>query len=249
MSSRKISMDITEENFENLETLKKEYRKSYGNIVNSMLRILRKESDIKEELIFFAQNRLRALHKELRTSENFETRKIFDKMQEYVELLAFLENDDSLTLGAILSDLSGSESQLKRIKIMNGILTYPEDFMLLNENEAEISPFVIIIEVANARFSVPHFVYFSPISTRELTPDNLSYINQLCVEKWSYFQEIVDTAKKPIFDENYNCLNEAEMQIAPRIGYFDVKPKKASDFSKLCASPMGVQIVQKNKKK
>ena len=43
--SKKISMDITDESFIELENLKKERHKSYGSIVNSMLRILRKESD------------------------------------------------------------------------------------------------------------------------------------------------------------------------------------------------------------
>lgn len=60
--SKKISMDITDESFIELENLKKERHKSYGNIVSSMLRIMRKESDIKEDLISFAENRLRALY-------------------------------------------------------------------------------------------------------------------------------------------------------------------------------------------
>ena len=132
--SKKISMDITDESFFELENWKKERHKSYGNIMDSMLRILRKDSDIKEELIFFTQNRLRTLYKELRLSNEFGKQKIYDKMQQYVDFWAFWECDDTLTLGAILSEIS--EKELKRIKLIDGTLTYPADFVLLNENEA-----------------------------------------------------------------------------------------------------------------
>lgn len=241
--SKKISMDINDESFFELENWKKERRKSYGNIVDSMLRILRKDSDIKEELIFFTQNRLRTLYKELRLSNEFGKQKIYDKMQQYVDFWAFWECDDTITLGAILSEIS--EKELKRIKLIDGTLTYPVDFVLLNENEAEESHFVIVVEVGNTSFSVPHFVYFSGKSTRDCTSDDFSHICQLCTQKWPKFQSIIDTAKKPIWSKDYTqCLNESEVRIAPQIGYFDIKAKNDLNYSKLYKPPMGVQIVR-----
>lgn len=117
--SKKISMDITDESFIELENWKKERHKSYGNIVSSMLHIMRKESDIKEELISFTENRLRALYKELSLSKDFGRQHIYEKMQQYVDLLAFSKNDDTLTLSAILSEIS--EKELKRTRLMKSV--------------------------------------------------------------------------------------------------------------------------------
>lgn len=241
--SKKISMDITDESFIELENLKKERHKSYGNIVSSMLRIMRKESDIKEDLISFAENRLRALYKELRLAKDFGRQHIYEKMQQYVDLLAFLENDDTLTLGVILSEIS--EKELKRIRLIDGTLMCPEDFVLLNENEAEESRFAIVIEVENSNFLVPHFVFFSEKSTRNCTVDDFSYICQLCAQKWPKFQEIIDTAKKTIGNEDYTqCLNEPEVHMVPRIEYFDIKERNDLNYSNPYAFPIGSQIVR-----
>lgn len=234
--SKKISMDITDESFIELENLKKERHKSYGNIVSSMLRIMRKESDIKEDLISFAENRLRALYKELRLAKDFGRQHIYEKMQQYVDLLAFLENDDTLTLGVILSEIS--EKELKRIRLIDGTLMCPEDFVLLNENEAEESRFAIVIEVENSNFLVPHFVFFSEKSTRNCTVDDFSYICQLCAQKWPKFQEIID-------NEDYTqCLNESEAHMVPRIEYFDIKERNDLNYSNPYAFPIGSQIVR-----
>lgn len=241
--SKKICMDITDESFIELETLKKERHKSYGNIVSSILHIMPKESDIKEELISFTENRLRALYKELSLSKDFGRQHIYEKMQQYVDLLAFLKNDDTLTLSAILSEIS--EKELKRTRLIDGTLICPEDFILLNENEAEESHFVIVIEVENTKFLAPHFVFFSEKSTRNCTADDFSYICQLCAQKWPQFQKIIDTAKRPIGNKDYTeCLNEFEVRMAPRIEYFDIKEKNDLNYSNPYTSPIGCQIVR-----
>ena len=63
--SRKISVDLSDENFEALDKFRESRNMPYSIIINRLLRILCKSPDIKDELITICKSRIRALYAEI----------------------------------------------------------------------------------------------------------------------------------------------------------------------------------------
>lgn len=239
--TRKISVDLTDENFEALDKFKESRNMPYSIIINRLLRILCKSPDIKEELITICKSRIRTLYAEMDQVGTFECQKFYNKSAQYMEILSFLTQNPQITVSSILD-----EAQMKKIRLVDGYLIYPENFILLNESAAQNYRNVCIVEVRNAQFPVPHFIYFSGNTPAHYTDADTTYINQLCVQKWPRFQEIADTAKRPIYDPDnpMRCLNDAEMRTAPQIGYFGIIATNDPNYSDLYAAPYNIKIIR-----
>ena len=154
--ARKISVDLTDENFEALDKFKESRNMPYSIIINRLLRILCKSPDIKDELITICKSRIRALYAEMDQVGTFECQKLYNKSAQYMEILSFLTQNPQITVSSILD-----EAQTKKIRLVDGYLIYPENFILLNESAAQTYRNVCIVGVRNAQFPVPHFIYFS----------------------------------------------------------------------------------------
>ena len=76
--TRKISVDLTDENFEALDKFKESRNMPYSIIINRLLRILCKSPDIKEELITICKSRIRTLYAEMDQVGTFECQKFCD---------------------------------------------------------------------------------------------------------------------------------------------------------------------------
>ena len=174
--ARKISVDLTDENFEALDKFKESRNMPYSIIINRLLRILCKSPDIKDELITICKSRIRALYAEMDQVGTFECQKLYNKSAQYMEILSFLTQNPQITVSSILD-----EAQMKKIRLVDGYLMYPENFILLNESAAQTYRNVCIVEVRNAQFPVPHFIYFSGNNPSHYTDADTTYINQLCV--------------------------------------------------------------------
>ena len=213
----------------------------YSTVINLLLRVLCRSSDVKEELITICKSRIRALYSQMDQAGDFEYQELFNKSSWYLDILSFVTNDPQLTVTSVLS-----EKQMKKIRLADGILIYPEDCILLNDGFAKLYRYVSIVEVRNAKFPVPHFIYFSDKEVNRYTDADTTYIEQLCAEKWPRFQEIIHTAKQPIYDpaNPLVCLNDLEMRSAPQIGHFGIRANNDPSFSSLYAAPMGIIIIR-----
>ena len=239
--SKKISVDLTDENFETLDHWKEDHKMPYSTVMNLLLRILCRSSDVKEELITICKSRIRSLYSQMDQAGDFEYQELFNKASWYLDILSFITNDPQLSVTSILS-----ETQMKKIRLADGTLIYPENCILLNGDSARLYRHVSIVEVRNASFSVPHFIYFSDKEANRYTDTDTAYIEQLCAEKWPRFQEIINTAKHPIYDpaNPLVCLNDLEMHSSPQIGHFGIRANNDPSFSNLYAAPMGIIIVR-----
>ena len=239
--SKKISIDLSDENIETLERWKTERQMPYGTTINLLLRILCRSSDIKDELITICKSRIRALYSEMDLAGDLEYQKLFNKSLQYLDILSFVTGDTQISVTSVLA-----EKQMKKIRLADGVLVYPEDFILLNESSAQQYRYVSVVEVRNAPFSVPHFIFFSGKDAKDYTDTDTHYIEQLCAQKWPRFQEIIGSAKRPIYDPDkpFVCLNSAEMRVAPQIGHFSIRATFDPSYSSLYAAPMGIKIVR-----
>ena len=239
--SKKISVDLSDENFEALDNFKEAHQMPYSTTINLLLRILCKSADIKDELITICKTRIRAIYADMEQAGEFEYQKLFNKSCQYLNILSFLTQDSHISVTKVLD-----EKQMKKIRLADGYLTYPDDFILLNESAAQSYRYVCIVEVRNSKFAVPDFIYFSGNDTKHYTDNDISYIKQLCCQKWPRFQEIVETERHPIYDpENpLRCLNDEEMRISPQIGYFGIMATNDPNYSSLYAAPFNIKIIR-----
>lgn len=240
--SKKISVDLTDENFEAIDNFKVTRQMPYSTFINLLIRIACKSTDMKEELITICKTRIRAIYADMDKVGNYEFQKLYNKSLQYLDLLSVLTDDKQLSVTNILN-----EKQMKKIRLADGYLIYPsEDFILLNESASQTYCNVCIIEVRNAKFEVPHFIYFSEGTTSTYKTADITYIKQLCVQKWPRFQEIVDTEKRPVYDPDdpFRCLNDDEMRDSPQIGYFGIRATNDPGYSSLYEPPYGIKIVR-----
>ena len=115
--ARKISVDLTDENFEALDKFKESRNMPYSIIINRLLRILCKSPDIKDELITICKSRIRALYAEMDQVGTFECQKLYNKSAQYMEILSFLTQNPQITVSSILD-----EAQMKKIRLVDGYL-------------------------------------------------------------------------------------------------------------------------------
>lgn len=240
--SKKISVDLTDENFEAIDNFKATRQMPYSTFINLLIRIFCKSPDIKEELITICKTRIRAIYSDMDKVGNYEFQKLYNKSLQYLDILSVLTDDKQLSVTSILN-----EKQMKKIRLADGCLIYPsDDFILLNESASQVYRNVCVVEVRNAKFEIPHFIYFSKDTVSTYKEADIAYIKQLCVQKWPRFQEIIDTEKHPVYDPDnpFRCLNDDELRDSPMIGYFGIKATNDPDYSNLYEPPYGIKIVR-----
>ena len=113
--ARKISVDLTDENFEALDKFKESRNMPYSIIINRLLRILCKSPDIKDELITICKSRIRALYAEMDQVGTFECQKLYNKSAQYMEILSFLTQNPQITVSSILDEAQMKDTTRRRI--------------------------------------------------------------------------------------------------------------------------------------
>ncbi len=126
------------------------------------------------------------------------------------------------------------ERKMVQVKVKEGTLEIPEDFILLNPEVAEESVDVLVRECRNhEKYGIPHFIYFVKEGQEKWAVDTIKDIDRLCCEKWPDFQEVVldkqvigtDVDKETgeiVYEETGDIVTE-EWKNAPNIGDFPVK--------------------------
>ena len=54
-----------------------------------------------------------------------------------------------------------SKPKMQKTEMLNGILICPNDYIILNKEDAQYCEYASVVEVRNAKFGVPHFLYFN----------------------------------------------------------------------------------------
>lgn len=116
--------------------------------------------------------------------------------------------------------------EYRKIKLQNGYLVVPENFVVLEKSVTEKADYAGVVEEKNG--NVPHYVFLSEIPVSEYTAEDEERIYALCGE---VNPEVISLREQEIdlqYDANGNILNATEWQLAPRFGAF-VIPEVASE--------------------
>lgn len=241
---KKLSFDLSDENAETLEAIKIEQRTPFGQTINSLIELFcRIPSDVNTELLAFCKGRIEELSEEMDRAGAYEFQTLQNKSQTYQKLATFLNHGDTISTGNM-----ESKPKMQRIEMLNGILICPSDYIILNKEDAEHCEYASVVEVRNAKFGVPHFIYFHSKEADAYTDNDCKTIEDLCVKEWPRFQKIIDSLVEPIPDPaseyKWHFLNAKEVSEAPKIGHFGIYIQGDSRYPGNFEPPMGTKIIR-----
>ncbi len=241
---KKLSIDLTDENADTLEAIKREQRIPFGQTINSLIELFcRIPSDVNAELLSFCKEKIKELYEEMDRAGEYEYQALMNKSQIYQNLTMFLNRGRRISIDSI-----ESKPKMQKIEMLNGVLICPNDYIILNKEAAEYCKYASVVEVRNAKFGVPHFLYFHSKEANAYTDSDCKIIEDLCVKEWPRFQEIINSLVEPIPDptaeHKWQYLNAKEVNEAPQIGHFGIYIQGDSRYPRNYAPPMGTRIIR-----
>jgi len=245
---RKLSIDLTPENRQTLEEIKKTYGIPYGDTINTILTaVLAQSPESSASLLGFLKSEMRTISAKLNVTGAYGNEQLKQQYNEY-GILARCFNDWKYLTPRDLC----SKEKLQKIRIKNGLLICPEDWIILNPEEAREKEYAGVVECNNSSFyHIPHFVWFreSP-SVTDITLEEKESVKKMCVQKWPHFKDIIQKQVTLVSDSEYpgNYKNLDEWMRSPEIGLFTILADDNPLYDAEKKPPFGAKII-KNKKK
>ncbi len=253
MTTHKLSVDLTKESKEILEKLKNERKFMYGNTINALITTFGDMPEkVKKELLSFVKIKIKSLIKEFDHVSTFQTNDLDKQIQVYIELANFFSDGQKISLQTLKD-----EPTLKKYQIKNGFLICPENWIVLNIEQADTMMYAGVVECRNSKIygkqhfnrEIPSFVFFTD-KKYSTEYDNYfkEYINKLCIKKFKDFEKVIQSQVNPIDDpDSPGCyLNFDEWIKAPSINYFSIYENDDTSFGINYEPPSNARIVRTN---
>lgn len=251
--ANKLTIDLSDCNKRILEKIKTERRVPYGNTINNLINTFCEiPESVKKELLVFTKSRIKALYKEMDVADDFLFRDLATQSQAYIGIATFLNDGKRISIESI-----EAESTLTKYPVKNGVLICPDDWIILNPEQADVMMYAGVVECRNSdKFGkenfgerIPHFVFFSNKKYgKEYDNYFTEHINDLCVRAWPNFQSVIENQVEPIDDPErpgYQ-INAEEWMKAPTIGYFSIYEHGDITYGPNYEPPAGARIIRTN---
>ncbi len=244
MPANKLTLDLTPENKDTLDRLKKEQRLPYGTTINTLISTFATlPKDVNDEMLEFAKLRLKLTYRMMDGAGTYNLRDLYKKAQAYSDVAAFLNGGETIPTHEI-----EKMCVLRKLPFAGGILLCPDDWIIVNPERAKDSEYVCVIECRNAtKHGIPHLVFFSTQPfVREYSESYTSYVYDACIKAWPKFKEILGMQVPAIPDPNRpgQLLNEDEWCGAPLIGLYDVYVQGDPAYPADYKPPYGTRILK-----
>lgn len=222
MASTLFTCSLDPENRHILEAKKKKDGWKLGETVNTLIATFGLlPDDIRNELLSHVKQQLRTLIEQMDQAGTCELAALSANAQKYLQIAAYLNNGQSLSLESIKNELL-----FKKITIQNGILICPKNYVAVNPEEALTNEYACVLECRNAAlYGVPEYLIHCD---RKYGCDfDDSYREMLIQKVIDYdpdFQKIIDIQVDPIMDPEQpgRILNATAYQHAPTIGFYNI---------------------------
>ena len=158
MAASKLTIDLNDKNKETLEQLKADLRWPYGNTINTLISTFcQLPDDIKKELLEIIKPKIRELYKEMDIAGDFEFAELSKKCQAYTDIVTFLNDGNHISLESL-----ESEPTMKKYPIKDGYLICPDNWIILNPEQAKDMKYAGVVECRNsAKYNIPHYVFLT----------------------------------------------------------------------------------------
>lgn len=237
----KLSFDLSEENRAFLESEKAKKSIKFGPYLNTLIELFgRIPPDVKKELLEFVKKRISELYASMDTASEYEVKALANRSDYYRKLARYFNDDKEIFVTA------HQEQKMQKLLIKDGVLICPNDFIILNPEEASYYDSAYVVAVNNAQ-GVPHMIYLlEEGQDPNFNPELRQIINRKCISVFPRFKEILQNEVKAIYDpdEPAICLNAKEVKAAPQVGYFELYVKGSMEYTKDYEPPLGAMIIR-----
>jgi hypothetical protein len=242
--SCKFSLDVSGDNKKTLDNLTANYMLKYGPMINKIIgTFCRMPDSIKKVIAKACLTEYKKLTVALeKTPDGFHRQPLEQERESYLDILKLI-NDGIY----VVPDEDSADNTMKKVKLADGYLIVPNDWIVVNPERAETCRYAAVLECRNsAKYDIPHFIYLNNYKRgNQYTNDMKEQFYSLCRKIWPRFSEIEELNKKnqPVPDpdnEGYYLNLEAYMN-APIIGLFSIDEQGDNLTGKY---PYGAMIVR-----
>lgn len=242
--SCKFTLDVSGDNKETLDELTSNYMLKYGPMINRIIgTFCRMPKNIKKVIENACLTEYRRITEQLATTtEEYHRRPLEQERDSYLDILKLIN------YGIYeIEEEKKEENKLRKIKLYDGYLIIPSDWIVVNEEKAKNCRYACVLECRNsAKFGVPHFIYLNNTEHACNYTDTMeSEFYSLCRKAWPRFDEIRKLSDKnqlvPDPENKGKYLNTDEHLSAPIIGLFSIEEQGSRHYGE---PPYGAVIVR-----
>lgn len=242
LTSHKFSFTVEGEIKNALDDITRNAKTKYGPMINHILRnILLISPEMKNDLIQFFYFQIERIDKEIIYSDQFGKIKLKKDKINYINLINILNN-------GIDSYKEKQNNHMKEIKIKEGILIIPDDWIVVNPFEAKNHKYAAVLECRNSsQYDIPHFVIHCDFRyEKDYTDDFIEQFIDLCRKHWPDF-------KKKVLDQQIELRlkpdgkgyeNTEEYLNSPIMGFFRILESDDDEISLIGEAPYGSKIIR-----
>lgn len=237
LHSCKFSLNISGENKKTLDMLTTNYELKYGPMINYIIEGFFRMPECPRKII---ENALLTAYTNLtnelsQTKEEFHRTPLERDRASCYEILRLL-NGGILDLPPEIK----APCAMQKVKLADGYLLVPEDWIVLNPEHAESCHHAAVLECKNsAKYGIPHFIYLNNYQYENQYPDEMvSDFYARCRKTWPRFSEIEE------LNQRASDSSAEDYLTAPIIGLFNIAvqgDKSSEDY------PYGAMIVKNPK--
>ena len=241
----KFTLNVVGDNKEILDKLTERYMVKYGPMINKIIgTFCRMPKSIRLVIEKACLAECKRLMTEIEhTEEKSYHRELLEHERDsYVEILKLINGGDYE-----IQEEKDEESNMIKIKLADGYLLIPSDWIVVNPERAEVCRYAAVLECRNSlKYGVPHFIYFNNFKHAcDYTEHMEAEFFSLCRRAWPRFSEIQELSEKnklvPDPNNNGKFLNVEAHLATPIIGLFHIDEQG----ERACGEPpYGAMIVR-----
>ena len=236
----KFSLTIEDEIKNKLDHISENSSYRLGPLINHILRTFcLMKPKMKDTFIQFCINQTKQIDEQMKSAGLYEKSELEIEKAHYQDIASIINDGNIVPINSL---------NMKEIKIKDGILIIPNDWIIVNPNDAYKHRYAAVLECRNSiKYDIPHFILFCDYKYGKDYPDDLydDFI-KLCREKWPDFKEKVEDKQiSPIKNANGTGYINAEKYLsAPTIGIFHIWENGDDYFKTNKEAPYGAIIVR-----
>lgn len=244
-NSCKFTLNVIGENKEVLDELTENYMLKYGPMINKIISTFcRMPKGIKKVIEKTCIKEYERLSEEIAHTEanSYHREPLIQERDSYMEILRLMN-------GGVyeIEEEKDEEPTMRKIKLADGYLIIPSDWIIVNPERAENCRYAAVLECRNsAKYGVPHFIYFNNFRYAcDYTDHMEAEFYSLCKKAWPKFSEIQELSEKnklvPDPENKGQYLNADAHLAAPIIGLFHIEEQGSRAHGE---PPYGAMIVR-----
>ncbi|MCR5099323.1 MAG: hypothetical protein K6B14_10275 [Lachnospiraceae bacterium] len=233
--SYKLSFIVDDKIKKILDADKDNYGSKYGPMINFILENLcNMPEKVKRSLLDFCSFQVKNIINQIDYADDFAKQDLIKEKQVYLNIAKIINHGKSINI-------------LRQINIKNGVLHIPDNWIVVNPEDAEKCQYAAVMECQNSnRYGIPHFILLCNYRYGQDYPKDFEnqFIKKCCV-KWPNFKEQVldkQVVGIPSMDGK-GLQNEKEFLEAPNIGIFHIWEENDEHLSS-DETPYGSKIVR-----